>query len=245
MNNFVETLPWDTNFFSIPVGRVNTAGLDDESIQVVLDEAKHLGIRCLYFEADPNDLTTVMTVEKNNFHLVDVRVVLEYPFDSHPAPPLRYPTRPDLAVTVAVESDLPRLEEIAMEIGQFSRYTFDRNFKAGEDKRLYRLWIKNSCNGFADVVYVARWSNKGDAIGLITCTMRDNVAHIQLAGVYSEYRQKGVGSGLVQAALDWAKDQGARKMQVVTQARNVPAQRLYQQMGFFTRSMTLFYHKWI
>jgi hypothetical protein len=31
----------------------------------------------------------------------------------------------------------------------------------------------------------------------------------------------------------------------VTQARNVPAQRLYQQLGFFTKTMSLYYHKWL
>lgn len=246
LKNFIEPLPWDTNFFAIPIGRINASGLDDKTLPVALDEAKKGGLHCLYFEADPNDLITVMAVEKNKFHLVDVRMVLEYPFGNHPAPFLRYPPPADLVVTPAVKTDLPRLEDIAMEIGQFSRYTFDHNFKKGEDKRLYRLWIKNSCNGFADIVYVARWSDgDADAVGLVACVMRDGISHIQLAGVHHEHRQRGVGAGLVQTALDWAKSQGAQVMQVVTQARNIPAQRLYQQMGFFTRSMTLFYHKWI
>lgn len=245
MNKYVERLSWDTNFFSLPIGRITTPVLDDDLVAVTLDQARQDGIRCLYFEADPNDLTTVTTVEKNNFHLVDVRVVLECPFKNHPSPFWSYPTPSELVVTPAVETDLQRLEDIAMEVGQFSRFTFDRNFKP-DDKRLYRLWIKNSYNGFADVVYVARWENSGgDAVGLITCVMRDGVSHIQLAGGHHEHRQMGVGTGLVQAALDWAKGQNAIKMQVVTQARNVPAQRLYQQMGFITKEMTLYYHKWL
>jgi hypothetical protein len=31
---------------------------------------------------------------------------------------------------------------------------------------------------------------------------------------------------------------------VVTQARNVPAQRLYQKCGFITRSVELWFHRW-
>ena len=246
VDKFVKFLEWDTDFFSFPVGRITAAGLDDENIRLILNEARSAGLRCLYFEADPNDVTTVTAVEKSNFHLVDVRVVLEYPFDTHPAPFLRYPVHPDLVVSQSTESDLPLLENIAEEIGQFSRYTFDRNFKPGENNRLYRLWIRKSCSGYADVVYVARWKDTGEAaVGLITCVMQNDIGHIQLAGVHHQHRQKGVGTGLVQTALDWAKGQRARRMQVVTQARNVPAQRLYQQMGFFTRSVTLFYHKWL
>lgn len=246
MTKYVEKLTWDTEFFSIPIGRINTSALDGEATISLLEEARREGLRCLYFEADPNDLTTVLTVEKYGFHLVDVRVVLEYPFDNRPAPSLRYPIPPELIVNTATEADLPRLEEIAMEIGQFSRYAFDHNFKVGEDKRLYRLWITNSLQGFADVVFVARWREEsGEAIGLITCKEKDGLSHINLAGVHHEYRQKGVGTGLVQAALDWSRSRAAKNMQVVTQARNVPAQRLYQQMGFFTRSMTLYFHKWL
>jgi GNAT superfamily N-acetyltransferase len=54
-----------------------------------------------------------------------------------------------------------------------------------------------------------------------------------------------VGTALVQGALDWFRAQGVQRAEVTTQARNVPAQRLYQQMGFFTRRMTLYYHKWM
>lgn len=245
-NQYLEMLDWDSNFFSVPIGRITASFLDADAVTAVLADAREQGIRCLYFEADPNDLTTVLTVERNGFHLVDVRVVMEYPFKNRPAPSLTYPISPELVITQARESDLPRLEEISMEVGQFSRYNFDENFGSGEDKRLYRVWIKNSLSGFADAIFVARWGGEYcDAIGLITVTARNGVSHIQLAGVHHEYRQKGVGTGLVQVALDWSKTLEVGKMQVVTQARNVPAQRLYQQMGFFTKSMTLFYHRWL
>jgi ribosomal protein S18 acetylase RimI-like enzyme len=133
-----------------------------------------------------------------------------------------------------------------MEISQFSRYNFDDKFQRGEGGRLYRAWIRNSLSALSDVVFVARWKgNPEDAVGVITCITRQGVGHIQLAGVDHEHRQRGVGTGLVQAALDWARNQAATRMQVATQARNVAAQRLYQQMGFFTKSITLFYHKWL
>jgi ribosomal protein S18 acetylase RimI-like enzyme len=246
MNKQLEKLTWDSDFFSVPIGRITAPVLDDDTAASILEDAREDGLRCLYFEADPNDLTTVLAVEKNGFHLVDVRVILEYPFEDRPAPSLRYPIPLELLITPAIESDIPRLEEIAREVGQFSRYNFDNGFGLAAEERLYRAWIRNSFSGLSDVVLVARWSmERSEAIGLITCVVRDRVSHIQLAGVYHEYRQKGVGTGLVQAALDWSKTQDVGKMQVITQARNVPAQRLYQQMGFFTKSMSLFYHKWL
>jgi GNAT superfamily N-acetyltransferase len=246
MPKYIEKLPWDSAFFSLPIGRITASALDDKVAEVALKEARAEGISCLYFEADPNDLTSVLTIEKNDFHLVDVRIVLEYPFEDRPAPSLRYPIPSELLVMKGDESDLHRLEEIAVEISRFSRYSFDNKFRLGDHERLYRQWIINSFHGLADIVFVARWAEESsDVVGLISCVARDAVAHIQLAGVHHIYRQKGVGTGLVQTALDWARGEKVRKMQVVTQARNVSAQRLYQQMGFFTKSMSLYYHKWL
>jgi dTDP-4-amino-4,6-dideoxy-D-galactose acyltransferase len=245
MSQAIVPLRWDSDFFEIPIGRIRLSRLDDRQVISLLAEAQSQGLRCLYFEADPDDAVTVAAVERHNFHLVDVRVVLEHPFDHHPAPIPRYPLPPELIISPPRQSELPRLQDISAQIGLTSRFHFDKHFAAGEGERLYRLWIENACQHFADIVLIARWSQTGEAVGLITCTRQENIAHIQLAGVHLDHRQRGVGTGLVQAALDWAKDQEAHCMQVVTQARNVPAQRLYQQLGFFTRSMTLYYHKWL
>lgn len=246
MSKYVDNLPWDSEFFSVPIGRINIKQIDENSIDLILQAAVSAGIRCLYFEADPNDLRTVLTAETHGFHLVDVRVVLEYPFIDRPAPSSRFTAPSELKINTARTSDLPRLEEISEQVGEYSRYTFDDKFTEAQGKLLYRTWIQNSMSGLSDVVLTARWgSEENEAIGLITCAQKNGMGHIQLAGVHHSFRQKGVGTGLVQAALDWSKGQNVSKMQVVTQARNVPAQRLYQQMGFFTKTMTLYYHKWI
>ena len=247
MSDLIESLPWDTEFFSMPIGCISKTALDEETARLVIDEAHLKGVRCLYFEADPQDSLTVRTVEKFGFHLADVRIVLECPFEKRPAPLLRYPFPDGLIIYTGMESDLEYLEDIAMETSQYSRFSFDHHFKLGEEKRLYQLWIRNSFAGFSDIVFAARWRSekKHVAVGLVACKIQNEVGHIQLAGVHHRHRKKGVGTGLIQAALDWAIQKGATKMQVVTQARNVPAQRLYQQMGFYTKSTTLYYHKWL
>jgi|SRR5581483_849362 len=245
MGELVQLLPWDSDFFGIPIGRVLAWRLDNQIVETLLEEAHANHLRCLYFEASPNDLTTVVTAEQHGFHLVDVRVVLEHPFYDRPVPTPTFPLSPELTINSPHEMELDRLQAISMQIGYTSRFNFDEHFTPGDCERLYRLWIKNACKGFADLVLVARWSPEGEAVGLITCTLRDGLGQIQLAGVHTDHRKRGVGTGLVQAALQWSKEKGACGMNVVTQARNVAAQRLYQQMGFFTKSMTLYYHKWL
>jgi ribosomal protein S18 acetylase RimI-like enzyme len=54
----------------------------------------------------------------------------------------------------------------------------------------------------------------------------------------------GVGRKLVVASLGWFDAHGADRVTVVTQGRNIAAQRLYQRCGFLTRSTGLWYHRW-
>jgi dTDP-4-amino-4,6-dideoxy-D-galactose acyltransferase len=239
-------LPWDSEFFGVPIGRITTAVLDQGTAVAVLDEARRVGLRCLYFEADPGNLATVQAAEALGFHLVDVRVVLEYSCTDRPPSLDTPPSAGGLLVDTATPSDLPRLEEIAIEVSRSSRYNFDMHFNAGQCERLYQTWIRRSLAGRSDAVFVARWPGEDrEVAGLVTCAARDGAGHIELAGVLQAHRQKGVGTALMQAALAWAAGLDLPSVRVVTQARNVAAQRLYQQVGFFTRSMTLYYHKWL
>ena len=134
------------------------------------------------------------------------------------------------------------MESIAVEIGYTSRFCFDRSFAADACSRLYRARIHKLLR--EDSTRVTAAYRGDEAIGLLACSVKKNVGMIELAGVHSGARGLGVGTALVQDALDWFGLQGVSRAEVVTQGRNVPAQRLYQQMGFFTRQVMLYYHKW-
>ena len=47
-----------------------------------------------------------------------------------------------------------------------------------------------------------------------------------------EWRGSGVGSGLLQAAIDWARDQGLHKLCLVVFAHNTAGIALYRKYGF-------------
>jgi putative acetyltransferase len=50
--------------------------------------------------------------------------------------------------------------------------------------------------------------------------------------VVDGWRGRGVGSLLMDAAVDWAKDQHAHKIQLEVWPHNIGAQRLYEKFGF-------------
>jgi ribosomal protein S18 acetylase RimI-like enzyme len=244
MSELLQFLPWDTQFFGVKIGRVLPSRLDAATSESIIKLADQGDFQCLYFQADPDDDETVCIVEKGGFHLVDVRIVLEHPFDGRPAPVPRFAISKDIQLTSPRPEDVATLEEIAVEIGRTSRYYIDRKFPPDAYSRLYRAWLHKAMADDQDSVFIAHLS--GQAVGLIACsTQDDEVGVIELAGVQSGKRGRGVGTALMQGSLDWFRAQGVGRAEVTTQARNVPAQRLYQQLGFFTRRATLYYHKWM
>lgn len=66
---------------------------------------------------------------------------------------------------------------------------------------------------------------------------RRDLAVIWDLRVRPEWRGRGVGSGLVQAADVWARRRGCRELKVETQDIDVPACRLYVARGFSLRQV--------
>lgn len=238
----VELLPWDTEFFGRRIGRARVGRLDATTAAQMIGEATESGLECLYFTAAADDFATVVAAEERGFHLVDVRVVLERAAE---APALPANEDADLTIEPARVADLPRLEEIAAEIARMSRYAADPRFTRAETERLYRVWIANAARGYADAILVARERSGGQPLGFLGTRMHDTLCDLQLVGVARERRQRRIGSTLVNAGISWARAHAATRLQVVTQGRNVAAQRLYQQAGFLTNEVKLFYHLWL
>jgi ribosomal protein S18 acetylase RimI-like enzyme len=83
-------------------------------------------------------------------------------------------------------------------------------------------------------------------VGYISARVEQSgkVGRIGLVGIGPNFRQKGIGSLLLQTALEWFTSQSVTIVRVVTQGGNVAAQRLYQRFGFKMISIHLWYHKW-
>src|SRR5688500_15242931 len=78
MFDIIEDLSWDSEFFGFPIGQFKTHQLNEDQLQQALAWAQENRLRCLYFQAHPDDATTVSLIEKQGFHLVDVRLILMY-----------------------------------------------------------------------------------------------------------------------------------------------------------------------
>ncbi len=230
-------LEWDSKFFDLRIARLNRPRLDEKTIADSRAWCDSNRIACLYFLADSDHPETVRLAETNGFLLTDVRVTLERTIAQND----RVPVECD-GIRLARESDLDILRAIARTVHRDTRFYFDGHFERTKCDLLYESWIENSLRGFAQAVLVAEVDAKPAAY--LTCHLKDRESQIGLVGVGEWQRGQGLGTKLVRYFCGWSRERDAGRATVVTQGRNLAAQRLYQRSGFVTASLQLWYHRW-
>jgi len=74
---------------------------------------------------------------------------------------------------------------------------------------------------------------KSEIVGFLIANRRpQKVGHIVTIDVVDRSRRRGVGSLLMDAAEDWARQQGVRLVHLETAENNLVAQRFYQARGY-------------
>lgn len=242
---------WDSAFFGFPVARVQEETLTPE----MADEIDHWCIanrvQLCVFLADSQDLPTAHLAIQHGYQMLDFRLMLDHDMTT-PIPPPKRQTR------TYQPSDLAELERIAHESFLDSRFLIDPFFPAKErSKDMYVQWIRRRSGGLyavssfspADHIVIAE-DDAGEPVGFVTCLLRPPnadgvvVGSVDLVAVDQRARGLYIGESMVSAALAWFKQQNCQRVEVVTQGRNVRAQRVYQRCGFLARRAHTWYHKW-
>jgi ribosomal protein S18 acetylase RimI-like enzyme len=124
-----------------------------------------------------------------------------------------------------------------------SRFFFDSRFDREKAALLYETWIRKACDERSGRVFVGDLS--GEPVGYLTTTMlEENRGQLGLMAVDERFHGRGIGRAMLEESLRWFASQGVDRVSVVTQGRNVPAQRLYQAAGFLVRHVECWYHRW-
>jgi dTDP-4-amino-4,6-dideoxy-D-galactose acyltransferase len=233
-----EYLDWDSEFFGHRIARVTSPHLNRETCETILRWCRENAIDCLYFLADSTDKLSAALAADNDFRFVDVRVTYERPL----AEGSDFGERAR-EIRLSMPEDVPALTSIASTSHQDSRFYFDSHFLESACDALYATWIEKSCQGYADTVLVAELS--GQAVGYISLHLKEvGQGQIGLVGVRADAQGHGLGRKLINESLRWFAGQGVGTITVVTQGRNLAAQRLYQKSGFLPTSTGVWYHRW-
>jgi dTDP-4-amino-4,6-dideoxy-D-galactose acyltransferase len=235
-------LEWDSAFFDCTVAKVTTGRLDERTWHRVDSWCHEHHVDWLYFLAEADDATTVSVVQAAGFAFVDIRLELAAQIGNLvPPPPLK---SDECVLRNASPDDVRELEEIAASVHTDSRFFFDARVPRHRAEALYRAWIRRSVAGdLADYVIVAEYAHR--PAGYITGKYgEDGVGQIGLLGLNPAARGRSIGHRLIEASLRSFANRHVDRVMVVTQGRNVGAQRAYARCGFLPTSVRLWYHKW-
>jgi dTDP-4-amino-4,6-dideoxy-D-galactose acyltransferase len=228
----IDLLEWDTRHYGVKIARLPEPR-DADQINEGIEAAERAGVRCLVTLIDLDQTAAIVAAEAAGFRSYDVRLELgRAPLDGAAvATPI-----------VATADDLPRFEEIARVSFFDSRFYADPNFDDERAAEMYALWVRRGIDD--DERLLLTTPERG---GFIVCHFDTEwqIGTIDLIAVADEARGRGIGSQLVQGAEIAFSKAGMTRSRVVTQARNIAAQRLYQRCGYRTAAAALWLHRWI
>ena len=231
-------LPWDSQFFGFKIGRACSTRLDGSEAERLLEWARAERLRCLYLATDPDCRVTLAAAHDAGFMFVDMRTDLSLSLRGWKA------ANVEVTCRNAGSEDIPWLEAVSRTAHTGTRFVKDAGFPRDRVSDLYAEWIRRDFREHR--VLVACTSDDPSPVGYVTCqqTGASGVGRIGLIAVSDDRRGKGWGRILVHAAIQFFQQSGCKEIQVATQASNLPAQILYQAMGFRLHEVSATYHRW-
>lgn len=231
-DGLAELLAWDSEFWGFPVARLRGGDLSPNRAHDAVAWCTARGVRCAFLLTDGAEAEPAAVAAAAGFRAVDTRITLaREPDDPGPA------TAPAL-VRPGAEADREWIADLAADAHTDTRFFFDSRFPRERARELYRRWALRPLAEDGRELLVAE--DDGDAVGYLI-VVTDEPA-IDLIAVKSTAQGSGVGTALVQAAIERFPD---KQVQVVTQARNVAAMRLYESTGFRVVRSETWHHLWL
>ena len=226
----IKTVKWDSAFFGIKIGRVETANFALSS-----------------FEKEKNkfDLIYIHEFDENNQHHLALKAFTQFEDKKiiYTKKISKNPLLDDEISSYDNKIANKKLINLALLSGAYSRFRLDTNFKKKSYEHLYTKWIENSVNKkMAFCVLIFGDEKKPD--GFITIQKKENVAQIGLFAVNDDARNKGIGKKLLAAAEYFAQKHNFDTLNITTQASNKPACMLYEKCGFTVQSSINTFHYW-
>jgi ribosomal protein S18 acetylase RimI-like enzyme len=228
----IEHQSWDSEHFGLPIARV---GEPDSAarLEQAVGLADEAGVRCLTALIDSGNTEAILASESLGFRCYDVRIELdrEVPGELEDVGGIR----------LASEADVQALEPLAGRAFLESRFYADPHFPEDSVRELYVAWLRRGSEAEDRLVLTTDGRD-----GFVVCHLdaEARLGTIELIAVDTRSEGVGYGGKLLRAAEKAFVDAGLDQARVVTQGRNISAQRLYQRHGYRTRGLALWLHRW-
>ena len=141
----------------------------------------------------------------------------------------------ELLIREAEAQDALDLIALLDQIGHESSFTsLDENGIAMSESEM-ELFIDQQAQSENQITLLAFLNDELVGVVNITADQRPRVRHIGdvFLGIKKAYWGNGLGSILMEEAIEWAQSSGSiRRLQLTVQKRNTAAVHLYEKMGF-------------
>lgn len=237
----ISLLEWDSKFWGFPVAYLSSSHLSENILFRVNQFVREKNVRLIQYLCNCHDKKSVSFAEKNGYEFKDIRLTYEK----------KLTKKDDVEVDekkqfcIAQDGHIPALREISRDLYLDSRYYFDSNFDRERIAEFYMGWVEKAVKKQNDDLCYVYLINQVPVAYCSVKFMSDDLVQLGLVGVSNEHTGKGLGGKLIQNVCNSLIENGYKRIRVVTQGRNYPAQRLYQKSGFLTYSTELWYHKWV
>lgn len=147
------------------------------------------------------------------------------------------PSTPPVTLRPFTPADLPRIREIT--VNSFEAVSIDRNieehfgFVGGHDWRERKARdVTTDCEVQPEGVFVAE--SAGEVVGYVTTRLDrfTGIGRIPNLAVDERFRGHGIGTRLIQHAVEWMRGQGMAMAKIETLEQNARGQALYPRCGF-------------
>ena len=130
-----------------------------------------------------------------------------------------------IRIRPAAEADLPELVELLRQL-----FELEQDFEPDASKQQAGLSLMLE-SPFAELLVAECGGRVAGFCGVqlqISTAMGSYAAQIEDLVLHPECRRRGIGSRLLDAAGAWAKQRGARRLQLNCDDQNLPAMRFYE-----------------
>lgn len=130
-----------------------------------------------------------------------------------------------IRIRPAAEEDFPELVELLRQL-----FELEQDFEPDASKQQAGLSLMLE-SPFAELLVAECGGRVAGFCGVqlqISTAMGSYAAQIEDLVLHPEFRRRGIGSRLLDAAGAWAKQRGARRLQLNCDDQNLPAMRFYE-----------------
>ena len=235
MSHRLEALPWDTDFFGVPIARVELDGLGADDLAAIETEARDRGFDCVYGSLDPNrEPALAHHVQDAGHRLVEVSVTLARtttaPLDLPDALP---------AVRRGTLDDLPLLDKALDLLAPWSRFAADSRFGPAAARRMYDAWVRRAAADEDDEFMLLIAEDASGVTGVATHVRADQ-PRVDLMAVTKPGTR--TSWALLAGGIEWGGTDAFHAGPVA--ARNVAPLRFLERHRFEVFRTRYLFHRW-